>query len=186
MILIKRYANRKLYHTQEKRYVSLSDIRDRIREGADVMVIDNESGEDITSVTLSQIIYEQEKKREGLLPPSVLKDLVKAGSGTVFDSVRKIVDTGLGAARTGREEVEKGIRRFLRSGEISGPEADRLREELGEVAEESHERGEIERRIEQVLGRLQIVRKSEIEKLREMVAELEQKVDELLESRIPS
>ena len=62
--VIKRYANRKLYDTQHSRYVTLEQISDMIREGDDVQIIDNKTKEDLTSVTLAQIIFEEEKKQK--------------------------------------------------------------------------------------------------------------------------
>ena len=61
--IVKRYQNRKLYDTSASRYVTLDDIATLIREGEDVQVIDNQNQEDLTSVTLTQIIFEQEKKK---------------------------------------------------------------------------------------------------------------------------
>ena len=61
--VIKRYANRKLYDTQHSCYVTLEQIAQMIRDGEDVRIIDNNSKEDLTSVTLAQIIFEEEKKR---------------------------------------------------------------------------------------------------------------------------
>jgi polyhydroxyalkanoate synthesis repressor PhaR len=60
--IIKRYTNRKLYDTVESRYVTLDEIAAMIRAGAEVKVIDNRTREDLTSITLAQIIFEQEKK----------------------------------------------------------------------------------------------------------------------------
>ena len=59
--MIKRYPNRKLYDTEAKRYVTLEQITHMIEAGHEVQVIDNESGEDLTNLTLSQIIFEREK-----------------------------------------------------------------------------------------------------------------------------
>ena len=60
--IVKRYANRKLYDTERSCYVTLDDIAVMIRSGEEVTVVDNKSGEDLTSVTLAQIIFETEKK----------------------------------------------------------------------------------------------------------------------------
>jgi polyhydroxyalkanoate synthesis repressor PhaR len=60
--VIKRYTNRKLYDTVESRYVTLDEIAAMIRAGGEVKVIDNRTREDLTSITLAQIIFEQEKK----------------------------------------------------------------------------------------------------------------------------
>jgi polyhydroxyalkanoate synthesis repressor PhaR len=88
MPIIKRYPNRKLYDTEAKRYVTLENITQMIHNGQDVQVVDHESGEDLTNLTLSQIIFEQEKKGSGLLPRSLLTNLVRAG-GDTFDQVRR-------------------------------------------------------------------------------------------------
>lgn len=88
MPIIKRYPNRKLYDTEAKRYVTLENIALMIQEGREVQVIDHETGEDLTNLTLSQIIFEQEKKGSGFLPRSLLTNLVRASSDT-FDQVRR-------------------------------------------------------------------------------------------------
>src|SRR3569833_1971790 len=61
--IIKRYANRKLYDTEHSRYVTLDQISEMIRNGDDVKIVDNKTKEDLTSVTLAQIIFEEDKKR---------------------------------------------------------------------------------------------------------------------------
>ena len=67
-ITIKRYPNRKLYNTDTKRYITLDGIAELIRDGESVQVVDHTTNEDLTSLTLSQIIFEQEKKKSGFLP----------------------------------------------------------------------------------------------------------------------
>lgn len=74
--IIKRYSNRKLYDTVESRYVTLPQIAVLVRNGEDVRIIDNNSKEDLTSVTLAQIVYEEERKQSRALPLSTLKDLI--------------------------------------------------------------------------------------------------------------
>lgn len=181
MKLIKRYANRKLYDTEDKRYVSLSDIRELIRKEVDLRVIDNESGDDITSVTLSQIIYEQEKRREGLLPPSVLMGLIQAGGSTVVDSIKKLVSTGFTAASRMQDDVEKTIKRFLRTGELSEKEAEQLRREM-ELSMGGPE-DSLEEKVRQTVDRMDVVSKGDIDKLYDLVQHLQSKVDELLEKQ---
>ncbi len=61
VVLIKRYANRKLYNTDSSRYITLKGISELVREGRDIQVIDNESGKDITPVVLSQILVDDQK-----------------------------------------------------------------------------------------------------------------------------
>jgi len=108
MPIIKRYPNRKLYNTESKRYVTLEHIAAMIQNGGDVQIIDYETGEDLTNLTLSQIIFEQEKKGSGLLPRSLLTNLVRAGNDT-FDHVRR---TLLGAAETGEAPEPSPLQRL--------------------------------------------------------------------------
>ena len=81
--VIKRYANRKLYDTQRSRYVTLDQIADLIRDGQDVKIIDNNSKEDLTSITLAQIILEQEKKQQAFLPLATMKNIIQSGGASL-------------------------------------------------------------------------------------------------------
>ncbi|MCD6401947.1 MAG: polyhydroxyalkanoate synthesis regulator DNA-binding domain-containing protein [Anaerolineales bacterium] len=73
MTTIKRYSNRKLYDTETKRYITLSDVITMLREGKDITVIDNQSGRDITNLTLTQTILELEKKTWGTFSKTYFK-----------------------------------------------------------------------------------------------------------------
>lgn len=81
--VIKRYANRKLYDTQHSRYVTLEQISEMIREGDDVKIIDNKSKEDLTSVTLAQIIFEEEKKQKSFLPLQAMRNIIQTGGESI-------------------------------------------------------------------------------------------------------
>lgn len=77
--IIKRYANRKLYDTQHSRYVTLEQISEMIRNGDDVKIIDNKTKEDLTSVTLAQIIFEEEKKQRSFLSLQTMREIIQNG-----------------------------------------------------------------------------------------------------------
>ena len=75
--VIKKYANRRLYHTGTSTYVTLEDLAGMVRQGEDFVVFDAKSGEDITRSVLTQIIFEQENKEgQNLLPVTVLRQLI--------------------------------------------------------------------------------------------------------------
>jgi polyhydroxyalkanoate synthesis repressor PhaR len=80
--VIKRYTNRKLYDTVESRYVTLDEIAQMIKGGAEVKIVDNRTKEDLTSVTLAQIIFEEEKKRSQM-PLGVLREIIRHGGEAV-------------------------------------------------------------------------------------------------------
>jgi len=80
---IKRYLNRKLYNTHAKKYITLDEIVELIRDGDDITVVDASSGEDITTVILTQVIIRQEKKGERRLSHSLLEGLIRAHEDTL-------------------------------------------------------------------------------------------------------
>lgn len=118
MPLIKRYPNRKLYDTEAKQYITLQEITRLIREGEDVQVVDYESGEDLTNLTLTQIILEQEKRSaSGLIPRYVLTSIIRAG-----------------------EERLSQMRKSLRSaGESAAAETENLREQADAAVEQGQQ-----------------------------------------------
>lgn len=81
--IIKRYQNRKLYDTQQSCYVTLEEIAQMIRGGDDLVVIDNKSKNDITHSTLTQLLFENEKKSKKPAPVSLLKEIVRTGDGSL-------------------------------------------------------------------------------------------------------
>jgi polyhydroxyalkanoate synthesis repressor PhaR len=93
--LIKRYENRKLYDTFDRKYVSLEDIANLIRNGEDVQIIDKNSDEDITTQTLTQVIAEEGKKGRNPLSTEMLHDVIR-WSNTFIDErihdVRERID----------------------------------------------------------------------------------------------
>lgn len=75
-VIIKKYANRRLYNTQTSQYITLHDLADIIRGGQNVEVVDAKSGEDLTRPTLAQIILEEESKGAAMLPVNFLKSII--------------------------------------------------------------------------------------------------------------
>lgn len=75
-IVIKKYANRRLYNTDSSSYVTLEDLADMVKANRDFVVQDAKSGDDITRSVLTQIIFEQEAKGENLLPIGFLRQLI--------------------------------------------------------------------------------------------------------------
>jgi polyhydroxyalkanoate synthesis repressor PhaR len=108
--IVKRYANRKLYDTERSCYVTLEDISAMIKSGEEVHVVDNKSGEDLTSVTFAQIIFEAEKKNN-FMPITLLRDLIRDGSDTIGEFAReqrdKVETLKEKAERLRRETTEK-------------------------------------------------------------------------------
>jgi polyhydroxyalkanoate synthesis repressor PhaR len=125
MPLIKRYANRKLYDTESKRYITLDGIAEMIRQQQDVKVIDHETGEDITALTQAQIIFEQERKLRSGIPRTVFTNIIQTSTDTLSqfwhalippDEMKRAVDA----------EIEKRIQALMQSGQMSDDDGLRL------------------------------------------------------------
>lgn len=90
--VVKRYSNRKLYDTKDSRYVTLLQIAEMVRGGEEVQIIDNNTKEDLTEVTLAQIIYEEQKQKASSsrnVPLQTLKDLIHQRTEKVLSDLRE-------------------------------------------------------------------------------------------------
>lgn len=88
--IVKRYQNRKLYDTQQSCYVTLDDIAKMIRANENVIVIDNKTKNDITAATLTQIIFESEKKAAQYAPLPTLRDIIQHRNGSISAYLAKL------------------------------------------------------------------------------------------------
>lgn len=86
-VVVKKYANRRLYNTETSSYITLENLADMVRLGRDFVVYDARSGDDITRGVLTQIIVEEENKGRALLPTNFLRQLI----GFYGDSLGSVV-----------------------------------------------------------------------------------------------
>ncbi len=91
--IIKRYQNRKLYDTHESSYVTLDEIAKMIKAGEDLRVIDNKTKNDITASTLTQLLYESEKKAKTQPSVDLLKEIIRHGDGSFSGFIQAKVST---------------------------------------------------------------------------------------------
>jgi polyhydroxyalkanoate synthesis repressor PhaR len=135
--VIKRYSNRKLYDTQESRYVTLEELEEMIRTGKEIRVTDASTGEDLTSVTLAQILLENERTHRAALPTALLHQLIKHGEAWQ-DFVQRSLRTSLEGIITSQREADRVFREWsAKAGWLPSkerePEARRGREEKAEA-----------------------------------------------------
>ena len=109
--IVKRYANRKLYDTERSCYVTLDDISTMIKSGEEVQVIDNKSGDDLTSVTLAQIIFETEKKAH-FMPLNLLRGLIQQSGENIGGFAREQVETVQSRAQDIRDTASDTVTRI--------------------------------------------------------------------------
>jgi polyhydroxyalkanoate synthesis repressor PhaR len=185
-ITIKRYANRKLYNTQQKEYISLNGITKLIHQDAEIEVIDNETGEDLTARTLTQIILEQEKMRRGRLSNAFLTNLIRAGEESLA-FLQRNVQSSLNTWRQVDDEIRNRLTTLVKKGEISTKEAEHLVEKLLaqspihriRFSEEKHLQRDGQ---EQLVGNI-IPTKNDINQLYSQLEELTEKIDKVINTR---
>src|SRR4051812_39214414 len=114
--VIKRYANRKLYDTKSSQYVTLDQIAQMIRTGEEVRVLDNSTKDDLTSVTLAQIIFEEEKRQKSFIPLQAMRHLIQSGGASLQELA---------------QQAQARVLSVFRKGEGDGP---RTAEEEAELA----------------------------------------------------
>jgi len=99
--VIKRYSNRKLYDTQSSQYVTLEQIAQMVRAGEEVKVLDNSTKEDLTSVTLAQIIFEEEKRQKSYIPLFAMRQLIQSGGASLQELAQQAQARVLSVFRKG-------------------------------------------------------------------------------------
>lgn len=180
MPVIKRYANRKLYDTDAKGYVTLEGVAALIRQGRDVRVIDHETGADITLQVLAQIIFEEEKKTAGGLPGTVLTGLIQAGSDTLSHLRHAILPNGYERRAEMEAEIGRRLAALRRAGVLSDTEASRWQAMLalgGALADDPAWPSEAE--LQAALARRGVPSRAQLLKLTQQVERLAAEIESL-------
>jgi polyhydroxyalkanoate synthesis repressor PhaR len=107
--VIKKYANRRLYHTGTSAYVTLDDLAAMVRRGEDFVVQDARTGEDITRGVLAQIIFDAESRGEGLLPIAFLRQLITFYGGQMQSLVPTYLEHSLASFAREQEKLRKQL-----------------------------------------------------------------------------
>ncbi len=112
-IVIKKYANRRLYHTGDSVYVTLDDLADMTRRGEEFVVHDAKTGQDITRSVLAQIIFDAESRGTGLLPIAFLRQLITFYDGQMQALVPTYLEHSLTAFAEEQEKLRKSFNKTL-------------------------------------------------------------------------
>jgi polyhydroxyalkanoate synthesis repressor PhaR len=109
-VIVKKYANRRLYNTATSSYVTLDDLARLIKEGGDFVAHDAKTGEDITRSVLTQIIVEQEQKGQNLLPISFLRQLISFYGDSMQFLVPGYLEQAMIAFNRNQEQIRQNLR----------------------------------------------------------------------------
>lgn len=179
MPVVKRYPNRKMYNTETKQYITLDELADLIRRGEELHVYDHATGEDLTALTLTQILFEQVKKQTGFLPRTLLTGLIQAG-GDRLSAIQRILTSTLGFGPQVDEEIQRRIRILVDQGNLSIEEGQNLQRKLLALSTEPYHILPTDTEVvEKVLSEREVASRNEIHMLLDQIEALSSKVDEL-------
>jgi polyhydroxyalkanoate synthesis repressor PhaR len=190
--IIKRYANRKLYDTEHSRYVTLDQISEMIRNGDDVKIVDNKTKEDLTTVTLAQIIFEEEKKQRSFLPLGAMRNIIQSG-GEWFAEAQRRVQSILPGKKSGDGEADGDAEEAPTEDAPEGDEAAQKKKSLAALREwVDHSKSRLEEWQKQVDSKVKETIETvqhainpwsavnkDVKQLHERIAELEAKLHDL-------
>ena len=108
-VVIKKYANRRLYNTDTSSYVTLDHLCQLVKDGTDFVVYDAKSGDDITRTVLAQIIFEEESRGQALLPVPFLRQLIGFYGDALETVVPRYLELSFEAFARHREELRRGL-----------------------------------------------------------------------------
>jgi len=109
-IIIKKYANRRLYNTAKSSYVTLDHLAQMVRDGQDFVVNDAKSGEDITRGVLAQIIFEEEAKGQTMLPSAFLRQLIRLYGDSLQGFVPGYLEASMETFSRNQEAMREQVR----------------------------------------------------------------------------
>ena len=173
--IIKRYTNRKLYDTADSRYVTLEEIGEMVKQGVEVKIIDNRTREDLTSVTMAQIILEEEKKTSRM-PLSVLKEIIRHPGESISEFIQKEVSPRVASIK---ENAENKLEKLLSREEGAQSPLAEVSKASTKLVEDWQKRIDerVKLGVENLLGSLPALGK-DVQLLVQRIEELEKKVSE--------
>jgi len=115
-VLLKKYSNRRLYNTEKSAYVTLGQVADLIKKGRQIEVIDAKTKEDVTAFILTQIILEEAKKRNALLPIPLLHLIIRHGDNILAEFFDKYLEGTLKSYLSYKSSVDDQFKKWLEMG----------------------------------------------------------------------
>jgi polyhydroxyalkanoate synthesis repressor PhaR len=176
--IIKRYTNRKLYDTVESRYVTLDEIAEMVKAGTEVRIVDNRTKEDLTSVTLAQIIFEEEKKTSKM-SLRTLKDLIRHGGERAVQLVGDTQAELRERVEAVRQAAEQRVQTLIKTGQQTSDRAKEMVAASQEAVSQFQRR--VDERVRTALDGMSSLSdlRRDISQLAERISELEKKLDQM-------
>ncbi|MGB3166003.1 MAG: polyhydroxyalkanoate synthesis repressor PhaR [Alteraurantiacibacter sp.] len=118
-VIIKKYANRRLYNTRSSSYITLDDLANMVRENIDFQVLDAKSGNDITHSSLTQIIREEEAAGEHMLPVSFLRQLIGMYGNSMQAMMPPYLEAAMANFQTNQSKLQDAFKSSMGTGALT-------------------------------------------------------------------
>ena len=112
-VVVKKYANRRLYNTESSSYITLDSLAEMVRDGRDFVVYDAKTSEDITRSVLTQIIVEEESKGRAMLPTGFLRQLIGFYGDSMQGMVPNYLESAMSAFARQQDQVSKTVQQTM-------------------------------------------------------------------------
>lgn len=174
--VIKRYANRKLYDCTAKRYIKLEELAELVKSGKEVKIIDNLTGEDITSVTLSKVLSEviSDTKQNGHINASMLREVLQKQSDAVVDYVKQGIEASVRTVKGVEQQLQQQIQQVQQGWKrVTGQEEASSAEDFKFVFQRM-----IEESVQFLITKMNLPTRAEISQLNQRLDEIEELIKE--------
>jgi len=175
---IKKYANRKLYDTTDKKYISRTRLSELIKQGQDIIIIDNETGDDLTASIVSSLIATTKGKAGETVSSGVLIQLFRKGGNALTDYAKRYVSFWQRSFTMAEDEIDEMVRGLVKNKEISKSEGSRLKKEIVgfTVSLKSWISDTIDKRLKEVLSAANLATRDQVLELNLRIDTLEDKL----------
>lgn len=182
---IKKYANRKMYDTTDRRYISMTQLAELIKSGEEVMVVDNRTDEDLTAAIVSQLIGREKKGKDKIVSSKVLMQLLRKGGGTLTDYAKKYASLWQNALTMAEDEIDKVVNLLVKDKELSKSEGSRLKREILGYSDTLKKwvSDNVDRRVNEVFGMMNLATKDDMSHLAARLDRLERKIQRMESSQ---
>lgn len=180
---IKKYANRKLYDTTDKKYISRKRLSELIKQGKDIHIIDNETGEDLTASIVSSLIATTKGKAGSTVSSGVLIQLFRKGGNALTDYAKRYVSLWQRSFVLAEDEIDQMVKGLIKNKEITKAEGNRLKKEIIGYTTSIKEwiSDTIDKRLKEMLSATNLATKDQVSALSSRIQVLEEKLKQFEE-----
>jgi len=184
---IKKYVNRKMYDTTDKKYISMKQVAQLIKSGEEVSIIDNKTGEDLTAAIVSRLIGQDKKEKDRVVSPRIMMQLLRKGGDTLTDYAKKYTSLWQNALTMAEDEVDKVVGTLVKDKELSRAEGSRLKKEITGYTDslKSWIGERVDRRMNEALAAMNLASRDQVDALAAKIDKLSREVAQLKKKATP-